>query len=75
MILSNFVEVEAILRPRDCRNGLLAMNVLSSRGHVQFYISNPCAILSTISLFLHEQMHAIQTEEVGTIPRCGMVSM
>ena len=48
-----------ILRPRDCRNGLLAMNVLSSRGHVQFYIGNPCAILSTISLFLHEQMHAI----------------
>ena len=49
-------------------NGFLAVNVLGAWRHVQLYIGNACAILSTVSLFLHEQVHSIQTEEVGAIP-------
>ena len=55
-------------RPSVGCNGFLAVDVLGAWRHVQLYIGNTCAILSTIPLFLHEQVHSIQTEEVGAIP-------
>ena len=44
------------------------MNVFGAGGHVQFHVCDTCAILSTVSLLLHEQMHSVQAEEMRTIP-------